>query len=52
MCGFGGLEGGGGGGALSGRLGRWLPWKQRDSFCEGWRDSGGVNCVTVSAINE
>lgn len=48
MCGFRGL----GGGALSGRFGRWLPWKQSDSLCKGWRDGGGVNRVTVSEIDE
>lgn len=32
-------------GALSGRHGRRLPWKQRDSASEGWRDSGGVDWV-------
>lgn len=41
-----------GGGALSGRFGRWLPWKQSDSLCKGWRDGGGVNRVTVSEIDE
>lgn len=34
-----------GGGALSGRHRRWLPWKQRDSVTEGWKDREGVDWV-------
>lgn len=42
-------EEGGARGALSGRHGRRLPWKQRDSASKGWRDSGGVDWVWQSA---
>lgn len=43
-------EGGGLGRALSGRHGRRLPWKHRDSASEGWR-RGGLG-VTLSEVEE